>query len=363
MKTSSKQDNYTPLIEREVPILAGEQLAKFTEKSIHAEELMDLDPVKSLEKLLSLEGHKVIGADFGGDKGVTRLFTVSQGRLVISDEYEDYIQSSKGDGYLESLERTARFATEHAIPVGISWGAPLDGTKPHYHPKVANFLSGLSEKYSGDFRNLVPTLGACINDGPAGLISGAVEANRSHRATSVLFAINGGGLGIALLAKNKIYSTEAGHIESVVGLNSYDQQTPCGVFGAEYVCIETLGANKAGIEAQWKQITGEYLRAKDIEDRYKNGNELAGELYDHSAWVVAHLIEGSARAFDIDLSSDTTLIVGHGGAFKFPYYGERIQQILNKAKNAPVKLVMVKDYGDKNYNACVDGAALAALVG
>lgn len=353
---------YQPLTELNVPNLYETQITMLTREAMHAHEVMPFHPEASVSKLLSCEGQQVIGADFGGDKGVTKLFTVRNGQLVISDEYEDYVQGDGGEGYLQSFERTAAFATERHIPVGISWGAPLDGSRPLPGPKFAMFNQAITERYGGDFANLLPTLRSCINDGPAGLISGAIEAYRTRGATTVLLAINGGGLGMAILADDMIYAAEPGHTEAIPELNTHAQAKPCGVFDADFVCLETLGANKAGIEAQWQQITGEYLSARDIEDRYKQGNELGKELYDHSALVVAHMIAGTARAFGIDLTDRSTVVVGHGGAFKFPHYGERIQQILSKATDAPVALIMTKDYGDSRSNACLDGAALAALL-
>jgi predicted NBD/HSP70 family sugar kinase len=336
------------------------QLALFTRESIHAARIQDFDPLMVVERLRNKEAQKVIAADFGGDKGVTKLFRVYGGELFPDTEYEDYVQGDGGEGYLESLEKTAAFATRDDIPIGISWGAPLDSTKPLHHPKAARFLKELGDKYEGDFAKLLPTLTACINDGPAGLIAGAVEIYRTTQVENVLFTINGGGLGMAVLNNNTIYSTEAGHVEGVNELNTYNQTTPCGVFGAQYVCIERLGANKAGIEAQWQTIKGSYSRAKDIEDRYKEGDELARELYDHSALVVAHMIAGTARAFDIELSPSQTAIVCHGGAFKFPGYGERISQILGGGGEEP-RLVMTKDFVSQDPNTCLEGAAYAAL--
>ena len=352
---------YTPITDAPVPALYETQLARFTQDSIHAEEITDFDPELAAEILKSKEGSRVIGADFGGDKGMTQLYVIRDGQLQVDETYKDYVQSTHGDGYLESLEKTARFATEHNIPVGISWGAPLNGTKALYHPKADHFLKVLQEKYDNDFANVLPTLKVCINDGTAGLISGIIEVGRSQDVESVLFPINGGGLGMAALAHDKIFSTEAGHVEAVPELNTYNQDTECGVYGAHYVCLEKLGANKSGIEAQWEARNG-YMRARDIEDRFKEGDVFAGELYDHSAVVVAHMITGTALALDLDLANKATVIVGHGGAFKFPNYGERIQQILTKHIGSTPHLIMTQNYGSKDTNACLDGAALAAAI-
>jgi predicted NBD/HSP70 family sugar kinase len=342
---------YTPITDSPVPDLIQSQLA---------EQIADFNPEEAFTRLKSKEGQRVIGADFGGDKGLTQLYVIKNGRLTIDDSYKDYVQSTHGDGYLESLEKTAAFATTQNIPVGISWGAPLDGTKPLYHPKADHFLKELKAKYDNDFKNIVPTLTACQNDGPAGLISGIIEVGSNKNIDSVLFPINGGGLGMAALVRNGIYATEAGHVEAEHALNTYGQEVECGVYGATYICLEKLGANKSGIEAQW-EARHEFMRARDIEDRFKEGNVFAGDLYDHSAWIVAHIIVGTAQALNINLVSDTTAIVGHGGAFKFPNYGERIQQIIEKYTGKTPLLIMTQNYGTKDTNACLDGAALASV--
>lgn len=353
---------YTPITENPVPDLFESQLAKFSLQSIHAEQVTDFNPASANEILHAREGSKVIGADFGGDKGLTQLYVIRNGQLELDGSYKDYVQSTNGDGYIASLEKTAAFAQQHNIPVGISWGAPVDGTRPLYHPKVDHFLKELQERYDNDFKNIVPTLAACLNDGPAGLISGIIEVNKNRKVDSVLFAVNGGGLGLAALVHKGIYATEAGHVEAIPELNSYGQDTPCGVYGAAYVCLEKIGANKSGIEVQWEARNG-YMRARDIEDRFKEGNVFAGELYDHSALVVAHMIVGSALALDVDLTDDDTAVVAHGGAFKFPNYGERVQQIIGKHTGSNPHVLMTQNYGFKDTNACLDGAALAAAIG
>lgn len=323
---------------------------------------MHFNSREAVEAIKASEGAHVIGADFGGDKGISQLFKVSNGIFAVDPAFKEYAQGNGGESYAEILRKTEEFAANHNIPVGISWGAPLDGTKPLFHPKVDVFLSELKDKYSGDFKKIMPHLGIVMNDGPAGLVSGAVEAYRTFGAENVLFPINGGGLGMAVLKDGIIYSAEAGHVKAIDALNKYNQTTACGVFGAQYTCVEMLGANKAGIEVQWQARTGSYMRARDIEDRYKNGDEFAGELYDNSALIEAHLIAGVAQAFDIDLFDSKTAIVGHGGAFKFPAYGDRVVQILSKDKEDSPQFIMTKDFGNPDTNACLDGAAIAALI-
>jgi predicted NBD/HSP70 family sugar kinase len=351
-----------PLTSLAVPGLIDDQLNKFSTQSIHAHDIMPFDLAGAIERLGQLDGKRVLGSDIGGDKALTQLFEVRNRRLVRLEDYADYLHGSNGDGYLESLQRAGQYAAAHDLPIGLSWGGPIDGTKPQFHPKFTNLLPDLQAKYGGDLANVLPTLESCLNDAPAGLISGAIEARRHHNPKSVLFAINGAGINMSALTTNRIIATEAGHVEASGQLNSYRQTTPCGVNDAQYVCIERVGSSKAGIEPQWQQATGEYLRGLDIETRYKQGNALATELYDHSALVIAHMIAGTARALDVELADDTTVVVGHGGAFHFPHYGERVQQILAQATGGKVALLLTKDYEDPGSNACIAGAALAALL-
>lgn len=352
-----------PITARPVPKLEQTQLEKFTSQSIHAEEVMSLNTHQALSLLASKEGTQVIGADFGGDKGVTQLYTVKNGKLVTDNSYRNYTQGMGGAGYLTLLEEANQYAATRGIGIGISWGGPLSGTQPEYHEKFQVFHKELAAKYpAGGLSEAVPAMQSCVNDGVAGLISGAIKAVEMFDADNVLFPINGGGLGMSALVRDTAFSTEAGHVEAIGALNTYDQTKPCGVFGATYVCIETMGANKAGIEAQWEARTGNYMRARDIETEYKQGDVFAGDLYAHSAWVVAHMIAGTARALDIDLINAKTAVVGHGGGFKFPHYGERVTQILESELGGNVNFIATHEYGDSKTNACLDGAALGALL-
>lgn len=84
----------------------------------------------------------------------------------------------------------------------------------------------------------------------------------SIKVESVMFPINGGGLGMAALVRGGLFATEAGHVEAIPELNMYGQDVACGVYGAAYICLERLGANKAGIESRWEAKYG-YMRAGD----------------------------------------------------------------------------------------------------
>lgn len=344
-----------------IPVLLEPQINKFTLDSIHAEQLISFNVNSAAEELKQHVGKRIIGADFGGDKGVAKLFDVVSDGMAIDPEFSQYVQGNGGEGYLECLEEIAEFATANGLPVGISWGSPLEGTRPLAHPKIHEFSHALNRKYNGNLSDLFPTLGACINDGPAGLVSAAIHANTVGTVETVLLPINGGGLGMAVLKDKYVYSTEAGHVEAIPELNTYNQANQCGVFGQQFTCIETLGANKAGIEAQWA-LRRPHLRAIEIEQEYLKGDEYALELYDHSAWVVAHMVVGTASALDIDLTIPTVAVMGHGGGFKFPDYGNRVRQIIENYLKLPVRLHLTHEFSEAGSNACIEGAAIAALV-
>ncbi len=352
----------TQITDLPIPSLNPEQLQEFTVDSIHAEFAANFDVKNASTTLDTLEGKHVLGADFGGDKGVSQLFQVQQGKLIPIDGYRDEIQGDDGAGYVASIKKTAAYAEQHNIPFGISWGGPMDGSKLLYHPKANTFIKELTDEFGGDLKNISPSITSAINDAPAGLIAGAVEAYHKFQAESVVFIINGGGIGCSFLKDKKIYATEAGHVRGIDAFNIYNQTDECGVFDQTFVCVERLGANKAGIEAQWQLLQGERLSARLIEDKYKEGNVLAGELYEHSAIIVAHTVQGLANVTDIDLRSQKSAVVCHGGGFKFPQYGARVKQLLDSYNNAPVQLIMTNDFSDPRSNACLDGAAIAALV-
>lgn len=346
---------------RNVPDLSSAQLQEFSRDSLHEQIVRSANPERIFKRLVALEGQKVLGADLGGDKGIVRSFKIINGELNTTTDYASSIQGDDGAGYLQLLKDAGQYAERNELPFGISWGGPLEGTRPLFHPKAKRFLDELRDQFDGDLSNISPSIKAAMNDGPAGALSGATEAYRKFGISNSIFIINGGGIGTSVVKDDVLYAVEGGHVRGVDELNQYNQTTECGVYGNAFTCLERLGANKAGIEVQWQEKTGSYMRARDIEDRYKEGNVLAAELYDHSAWVLAHVILGTAQAYEVNLSKNITVVVGHGGAFKFPDYGNRISQILEKHINEPIELIMTKDFGADDSNACLDGAAIAAI--
>jgi len=160
-----------------------------------------------------------------------------------------------------------------------------------------------------------------------------------------------------VLKNNVLYATEVGHIQIEDSLNRFNQRTPCGMFGAQYVCLERVAASKAGIEDIWRQKREQELTGKEIAAAYLAGDELAYGLYQASALVVAHVVKGMAVAFDLIRDWDDTVVVGHGGAFNVRGYGETVRSILEREVSSGTSMLFTKDF---SLNTCLDGAAIAA---
>lgn len=350
MKTPSKA-NVRPLVEAEVPLLLQEQIDAFTPEAMRVENIGQLE--------ISLpEGKSVIAVDIGGDSLTASQVTVNDGKLE-HHILVDLSDVKEGVGYIEALEGLREYSVETGLAIGMSYAGPKEGTKPTDGVNVPIFMAELAEKYEGDLSKVLPTLIALDNDAVAGLRRGALESQRiTTKGNSVIYVINGSGLNTAFLINGKGFASESGHVKVDPRLNPYGQQKPCGLFGAEYVCVESIAGNKAGVEDIWRQQTGQSLNGREIEALYLSGNTLAGKLYDDSALVTAHVIAGAAKGMGLDLAYGTTTIVGHGGTFKFPGYGARIEQILKLNLGSESKLLQTKDFSP---NACLEGAAISAL--
>lgn len=343
--------NVLPLMEMEIPALLPEQIDAFTPESIHAQS------EGALEIKLP-EGRSVIAVDIGGDSLTAASIKVVDGELQHT-LLADLSDVKDGQGYMAALEGIADFAEEEQLTIGLSYAGPKDGTKPLGGVNIPIFMEELTGKYDGDLANLLPALTAFDNDAVAGLRRGSLESRRrTTEDNNVIYVINGSGLNTAFLINGEMLSSESGHVKADTRLNPYNQQKPCGLFGATFVCVEAIAGNKAGVEDIWEQQTGQHLNGREIEALYLSGNTLAAELYDNSALVTAHVIAGVAKGMGLNMQDGSTTIVGHGGTFKFPGYGDRINQILahNLGSNSP--LLMTKDFSQ---NACLEGAAMAAF--
>ena len=345
----------------EIPNLSEQQMSLFTPENVFQQEMEEFNPDKALELIERNEGKELLTVDMGGDK-VSRIFwKIVNGRLVAdTDSIERTKKIDKGANYTNFFEKAAKEAEERGLDVAISFAGPLSGTSPQGIPNATDFKMDLDRKYGGDFANLFPTLKAVNNDAQAGIKTVAIEARRSGKMKengSLEFVIDGGGFGLAFIKNNKIIATEIGHTKLADELNWNKQDTPCGLLGREYVCMERVAASGAGVESVYKKLTGEILSGKEISDKYQNGDELTRKLYENSAILLAHGIIGVANLNGLMKTSDDTVIAYHGGGFRVPGLMDRVSQIVSKEKGKQPTLFS----DDISVNACAEGAAVAAF--
>jgi predicted NBD/HSP70 family sugar kinase len=345
------------LDERPVPDLLPEQVRRFTTGSLRAKPVRQFDPITMLSNIRSCEGKKVLAIDIGGDKLAISHFTVREGAVqAVGDTQER--RGNGGAGYLAAMLEVTDLAHRGLMPVGISFAGPTVGTRLIDGPNLPVFVAEFNARYDNDFANIFPAV-EVANDAEAGMMCAALEAVRRYPGIKhVIYIINGSGLGGSVLTGNRIFATEPGHVEIAEQLNTFTQQKSCGLLGAMHVCIEAVAASKAGIEDIWLQQTGEPLTGIQIAARYLSGDEIAADLYDNSALVMAHAIKGLAEAFDLLDDSSQFVIVGHGGIFHVPGYGDRLRGILTQDLAHAPRILFTKDFGA---NACLDGAAIAAV--
>jgi predicted NBD/HSP70 family sugar kinase len=353
--------NFISLHDLPVPGLLPEQLEKFTIKNLRAKQVRHFDAHESLSDLRANGGGKIIAVDIGGDKLSASFFVVRAGRM---ERTEDVLscQADGGAGYLAALVQLSELARREAVPVGISFAGPVDGTRLIAAPNLPEFQAEFQARYHGDFAQLFPGVPVRVaNDAVAGLMAGAVEAARRHPdARDVVYLINGSGLGGAVLTGSAIYASEPGHVPVADALNPFGQRRACGLDGAQYACVEAVAASKAGVEDIWRQRTLSRLPGREISARYQVGDPLARDLYDNSAQITAHVVRGMAIAFDLATASGRLVVVGHGGIFFVPGYGARIAAILSAEHSISPRFLFTRDFSP---NTCLEGAAIAAING
>jgi predicted NBD/HSP70 family sugar kinase len=343
---------------RPVPPLLPEQVSRFTAETLQAKPVRDFDPRAALAALRAADKKTVIAVDIGGDKLTATFFAVTDGAVRRTREVLNR-QGHGGAGYLSALLELRETARREMVPVGVSFAGPTEGTRLIAGPNLPVFTREFQDAFNRDFANLFPAV-EVANDAEAGMLAGALEAVRSYPDTrDVIYIINGSGLGGSVLTGQTIYAAEPGHIEVVGELNAFDQRKACGLGGAAYVCIESVAASKAGVEDIWAQRTGGRLSGQEIAARYLSGDSLAIDLYDNSAHITAHAIRGMAAAFRLPRDHGQLVVVGHGGIFHVPGYGERVRAILDGDLGYPVPFLFTKDF---SANTCLEGAAIAVAV-
>lgn len=340
-----------------VPMLNDSQLSRFTFESLRAAKTREFDPRTTLAALHAADGIRVLAIDIGGDKMTAGAYVASQDNLV-PDGAPLVKGGSGGAGYLDLLTDICRTARRDRVPVGVSYAGPTEGSKVLDGVNVPVFIRELGSRYGGDLLALSPDI-TLVNDAEAGLLASALVAARTYSdLRNVVYVINGSGIGGAVFSDGTIYATEAGHVQIEDALNSFSQRDECGLLGARHVCIERIAASKAGIESAWAKHRGAELTGKQISSAYLNGDRFALQLYDISAYLIAHVFIGIVQALQLPADWDSTVLVAHGGAFHVPGYGQRVRSVLTAHLHREPRFLMTKDF---SFNTCLDGAAVAAV--
>lgn len=337
-------------------MLSEAQLAAFSLTTIRAAQSGFFDPAGVSERIAAVGSDMVTAVDIGGDKIVSARYVGAGGGLKRCDPAR-LLHASAGAGYLKLLREVSSDAEAAGSPLGISYAGPVQAGKALAGMNLAIFFDEFGTTYGGDFTRLNPRA-TLVNDGQAGLLSAALEAVRRHPALRhVILVINGSGLNCAVLKDGMVFTTEAGHVPVEAALNPLGQRKPCGMLGAEYICVENVGASVAGIEDLWYQSVGLRSSGREIAAALADGDDFAARLYENSALVTAHVVLGTAHAFGLVGDWASTAVVGHGGTFRVPGFRERVRDILDAGAGAQTQFFVTTDFTD---NACLDGAAIAA---
>ncbi len=357
--------NPNVLLALPIPDISPSQIEAFTLESLLARITGKLGPLHAADILQQNTGRELLVFDIGGTAMKSVIAKVSGDGKVIEDESQERVIESeeKGENYLAELKKT-----RHDYPnlyTAVSTTGVVDGGSLVACPNLGNFVEQL--KKAGGFQTVlgggdVPVM----NDAQAGLIAGAVGVTLknvreevSPMAKPVIYIINGGGIGGAVMDKDGIlWATEPGHVQLVSVLNPNEVSGSCGLNGRQYTCVEKIGASGAGIEKQWEKKFGQRLDGKLIAERMYHGDEYALNLYNVASTATAHIVAGMMSAMKI-IPSEVSVVL-HGGFFKTESVIERMKQILNQYYGQDIDLVSAKNLGFSN--ACIAGAAIAALI-
>ena len=334
-----------------------EQLDKFSKESVRAKNVRVFNPRTLYQSINISPGKEVVAVDIGGNKIVAATYKVSEGKLWQIDIPKE-LKSTNGSGYLGFLEEVLGEAEKKELPVGIAFPGAVEDNSAIDDPNVRNFTGELSMKYDSNFGNIYPNV-TVANDCEVGLMAGAIYSIKNFpRADEVIFVVNGSGLNTAVLKNNQTISMESGHVEVVEQLNRFERKKPCLMFGNQYVCLERVGGGRAGIEDIWLEQTKEKMRGQQIAESVLSGSDLAKDIFDNSALIVAHMVAGVVKAFDLMQMDCATTVVCHGGIFNNLDYGERVKQIIEDNIRVKANWLFTKDF---TADASLDGAAIAAL--
>lgn len=339
------------------PPLHEAQLRLFTPESLQARPTRQFNPLRAVDTLMQCEGKRILVVDIGGTAIKNNVAVIdANGKPIIDDSAEAcFEKQGAGDNYLPILIEMSKRHKD--LPVAVSTGGIVKGgDRLLANDNFIEFVDGL-KRFGGSFSQLFGRPVQVMNDAEAGSITGAYEiARRGGVARPVIYMINGGGLGGSAFDRDRemVIAAEPGHVQASREINVMGVDGQCFMTGAR-PCIEKLSASGAGIEAQWKEITGEALPGKEIAELMYRGDLLALSLYSISAQVIAHAILGIKTSLALP---DDVAVVLHGGGFKTGGYVEHMNEILAQSNN-PMELITTASLGYSN--ACMAGLAIAAL--
>lgn len=344
-----------------VPEMSPLQLQQFNLESLLARPSGKIELLQAAIKLRNSPGQQLLAIDIGGTAIKALVASVKEDGAIEIDESRQLIFDKIGadDNYLEALQKIADKYPN--LPVAVSSAGVVENNTLITCSNAPALVEPLRQ--AGNFSEIFKKTVPLMNDAEAGVVAGAVGvAMRDKRARPTIGYIKSGGIGGAGIdALGNRTSLEPGHV--VVAdptLNPKGVTTLCHLFPGprwDHVCLEKIAASGAGIEPQWEMLTGQKLSGEEIAEKMYGGDFLALQLYNTSALISAHIIEGIRSSLDFPVTD--TAVVLFGGAFKTYGMVDRIKQILIK-NGKPMELIRVGELGFSNANMA--GLAISALM-
>lgn len=333
------------------------QLLYFDRQSIHAKPVASFNPYL-LSPISSSHEEDIrvgIAVDLGGSRLSWASFRTINGRIIQS--IDTVLKPSHlGKDYLKWLEDLAK--STGTLPIGISSTGSIEGTALKRTNNVPTFKAELDDKYGGDFAGLFTQSSkvTVINDAVAGAMGTLYDLVASTKLPpaikNAIYLINGSGINAAVWQDDQIWSTELGAVKIDPSLTA-----KLGLDETDIPQVRPIAAGK-GIEARWKNRTGEELSGEEISRHYQAGHPLAERLYDDSALVATHVVAGLSQNFNLFRTAETTLLICHGGVFSVPGYVEQLRQYLQDYFGFMPQLEIRRTPQE---NPGLKGAAIAAL--
>ena len=304
-----------------------EQLALFTKDNLKAKMALNLVDKKIGEAVKRSEGERVIAVDLGASKARSFLIQIQNGTpkaLPESEEFTKTLKGRDGKGYVEFLQEISKLSKEHNLKVGIATAGVVEGSRLLKSPNLTGFVEEINKKFEGDIARIFENNVSVVNDAVAGTLASVLEVELSDPDENVIYFINGGGIGGAVITNGEVWATEPGHVPVIDALNVFETQRQCTMWEGGYVCVENVAASGAGLENIWHEVTGEAIRGEDIKDKYNEKSSLARNLYHVSAFISAHTIYGMGKAFGLWQQPMMDMVIMHGGIFNVPGYAESV---------------------------------------